>query len=357
MPLVGMVENEPEVKDTTAQFRIGRILIIAPKYPEYKYGDILEVSGKLEKYPYKGDILYSIYKPEIKIIERGKGSFFYSKILNFKTKLRERVNLLMPSPESAIMGASIIGGEFGISKNLQAKLNIAGVRHIIAVSGMNLVIVSNILMFVFLKFKMRKKWAIILSLAFIFLFLALCAFTASAVRAGIMTSLFLIAPIFGRKSCGIRTIVVSALAMLLFDPFLIWNVGFQLSFLATLGMIYFSNILPTTLAAYVFTLPILIYSFGQISLFGILTNLFILPVVAPIMVIGMISIFLGPLAAIIPYFLIKYLLFIVDLFSKPWMAITFQKMHIFWLIVYYVIVFSLANYIYRRSHSLPYFLR
>ncbi len=394
VPFVGIVDKEPDVKDTTTQLKVGQVLVTVPRYPEYRYGDVLEITGKIEKPPVldgfdyasylktKG-IYFTVYNPKIRMIERGKGSFFYSQILKIKEKLRESVNLAMPSPESAIMGATILGGEVGISKDLQNKLNIAGVRHVIAVSGMNIVIISNVLMFLFLGLRVGKKWAIILSLIFIFLFITLCAYETSAVRAGIMGSLFLIAPLFGRRSCGARTIIIAALIMLAINPYLLfYDAGFQLSFLATLGMIYLSTsfirwlkfipngilglreILSSTFSAYIFTLPILIYSFGQISLFGVLANILILPVVSIIMIIGLVSaiigIFIPPLGwllSFVPYFLLHYMLWIVNLLSKPWMVLAFNKFHIFWFIAYYIIALILASYVYKKERSVPYFLK
>jgi competence protein ComEC len=394
VPFVGMVDKEPDIKDTTTQLKIGKILVTVPKYPEYRYGDILEIDGKIEKpavlegfdyanYLKTKGIYFTVYNPKIKIIDRGKGNLFYSQILVLKEKLRKSVNLSMPSPESAIMGATILGGEVGISKDLQGKLNVAGVRHVIAVSGMNIVIISNVLMFLFLGLRVGKKWAIILSLISIFLFITLCAYETSAVRAGIMGSLFLIAPLFGRRSCGARTIIIAALIMLAINPYLLfYDVGFQLSFLATLGMIYLSTsfmrwlkfipngilglqeILSSTFSAYIFTFPILIYSFGQVSLFGILANVLILPIVSLIMILGLVSALAGiftPLIgwflAIAPYFLLHYMLWIVNLLSKPWMTLAFNKFHIFWFIAYYIIFFILANYLYKKERSVPYFLK
>jgi len=380
-----MVRAEPEIKESVIQLKIGPVLAAVPKYPEYKYGDVLKVKGNIEyppelegfsyaNYLKTQGIYFVVYNPEIELKTRDPGPGFYSRVLDFKEKVRGTIDSAMPSPESAIMAASLMGGERGISKNLQSKLNTAGVRHIIAVSGMNIVIISNLLMLAFLKLGIKKKWSICLSLFFIFLFLALCAFQISAVRAGIMGSLALAGPLLGRRSNGARAIVIAGLAMLAVNPYLLlYDAGFQLSFLASFGMIYLSQpikrilkseIISTTLSAYIFTFPILIYSFGQISIFGIAANAFILPVVPAIMVLGLIATiigiilpFLSWLLFLIPYFLIRYLLYIVDIFSKPWMAFIFQEMHIFWFIAYYILLGIFANYIYKKERSLPFFLR
>ncbi|MDP2909606.1 MAG: ComEC/Rec2 family competence protein [bacterium] len=389
------VDFEPDARDKTTRLRLGRVLITVPRYPEIKYGDVLEVTGTIENPPMldgfnypnylKGKgIYFTEYNPEIKIIEREKGFFFYAKILELKDAFRRSVDSAIHAPESAIVSAMILGSERGISKDLQEKLNTAGVRHIIAVSGSNIVILSNILMFLFMGLRWGKRTAICLSLTSIFLFVVLCSFEVSAVRAAIMGSLFLAAPLFGRKSCGARAIILAGLLMLFFNPYLlIHDIGFQLSFLASLGMIYLSpsfsrwlvfvpndnffklrEILATTFSAYIFTLPILIYNFGQVSLFGILANIFILPIVPLVMisgfiggVVGILIPFFGRILLFAPYLLSHYILFVVELFSKPWMSPILPNTHWFWPFAFYVVLIIAAKYIYNRERSWPYFLR
>lgn len=398
----GKIIKEPEIGEKTTQLTLlnprgYKVLATVPRYPEYDYGDTLRLAGKLEKpavfgnFNYPGylkskGITFVSYYPETELVSHKTSSYweyFYSKILQAKRVFRKSLGVV-PSPESEIIGAMILGGERGISKNLQEKLNISGVRHVIAVSGSNIVIISNILMLLFLGLKAGRKKAIYLSLLSIFLFISLCAFEISAVRAGIMGSLFLVAPLFGRRSSGARTIIIAALAMLAFNPYLLFHsLGFQLSFLASLGMIYLTpsfnrwlrfipdfkflglkEILSTTFSAYIFTLPVLIYNLGQISPVGILSNILILPVVSWIMITGLIGGLAGlavPLAGwillIIPCYLTRYLLFMVDIFSKPWMAVVLPKIHWFWPLAYYIILILAARHVYRWEKSLPYFLR
>ena len=368
--LIGRIIKEPDVRETntkltieliearplvasSSEFSRGRastkLLITVSRYPEYKYGDELEITGKLEtpaifdgfnyKNYLKKDRIYSvIYYPKVEI-RRGRTSTVFGEILEVKERLRQGIYKAISPPQSEILGAMILGDKNRMSYDLKEKLNIAGVRHITAVSGMHIVILSNILLFLFLSLGFWKKQAVFLSLGFIFFFIALTGFQVSSIRAGIMGSLFLTAPLFGRKSKNIRALIIAGLIMLVFNPLLLfYDVGFQLSFLAVLGIISLSpflkpllkwNVLTMTVSAYIFTLPILIYNFGRISLVALLTNVLIVPIVYPIMILGfvfgLIGLFSSSLAWILSipvWFLLTCIVKIVDFFSQSWAAKT-----------------------------------
>ena len=187
---------------------------------------------------------------------------------------------------------------------------------------------------------------------------------ASAIRAGIMAILFLTAQHFGRLSSASRAIVFAATLMLWQNPLILrWDIGFQLSFLATMGIINLQEILSeklkkipdflqlrsnlsATLAAQIFVFPILIYNFGQISIISPLTNIFILPLIPVITILGFIFSFIGifwqGLAQILSWLTwlgITYILKIVDLSSKiSWASLTFQNVPWIFLIISYLIL-------------------
>jgi len=308
----GVISRETDIRGNNIKVKIGSTLITLPRYPEYKYGDRLRVSGKIQKPEYFDDFNYPgylkakgidsvMYYPKTDLLESGQGSFFYSKMLDFKKALKIIISSSMKLPESSLLSAMILGDKTSVPESFNEKLNKAGVRHVTAISGMHVVIISSVLMS--LLSWLGKKRSAVLSIIFIFLFVMLSGFSASAVRACIMGSLFLIAPLFGRQSSGTRSIVLAVLIMLLINPFLVYDAGFQLSFSAALGIIYLSapllrilkfipdrfsvrKILSSTFSAYIFTFPILVYNFGQISLSGPLANIFLLPIVPFIMISG-----------------------------------------------------------------------
>ena len=186
----------------------------------------------------------------------------------------------------------------------------------------------------------------------------------SAVRAGIMGGLFLLAQHLGRINASSRAVVFAAAVMLFLNPFLLrLDAGFQLSFAAMMGIIYLSpifanwlrslpetaglkGVLAMTLSAYSFTAPILIYNFGQISLVGILANLLIVPLLFVVMaggflfaLAGMISQPLGWIFSWPVWLLLTYITKIVEWFSSaPFAALTLQNAHWIWLFIAYVVL-------------------
>jgi competence protein ComEC len=374
--LEGKVASEPDPRDTNTKLTIETrslarerdfILVTVNKYPEHRKGDELEIKGVLQEpavfddFDYKDylrnkEILAVMYYPQTEIKNRGSASALFS----VKEKLRENIHSSMPYLEASIMGALILGDKNRISDDFKQKLNTAGIRHLTAVSGMHIVIVSSIIMSLFLFLGFWKRQAIYLSLLSIFSFIALTGFQASSIRAGVMGSLFLMGPLFGRKSDSIRALVLAGLVMMAFNPFLIHDAGFQLSFAAALGIVFLSStfksylksdILASTFSAYIFTLPILIYSFGRLSLVGPITNLLVLPVMQVLMVLGFIA-SLFKFLAFLPFIFLNYITRITEIFSKPWMAQNFASIHWLWLLAIYAALIPAAHYFKKREFGL-----
>ncbi|MFH1575393.1 MAG: ComEC/Rec2 family competence protein [Candidatus Nealsonbacteria bacterium] len=339
----GIIVAEPDVRETNAKLTVKWVenrsrpivLVTTSRYPEYKYGDKLKITGKLQAPPVfddfnygdylKKDGIYSVlYYPKIELMEEGQGNFIYAKVLQFKNKLRESIYRNLSPPQSSILGAMILGDKSRISDDLKEDLNMAGVRHITAISGMHIMILAGILM--------SLSHSFYFSLTLLFLFILMIGFPASAVRAGIMGGLFLFSKKLGRQSSAFRLIIFAATFMLCLNPLLLKSdIGFQLSFLAVLGMIYLTphfqrwlkfRILSMTLSAQVFTLPVLIYNFGCISYAAPLTNILIVPLLPFLMGLGLVFALAGlvfqPLAWIISWpvwLFLTYIIKIVEFFS------------------------------------------
>lgn len=369
----------------------GRILLISSRYPEYSYGDILEVRGiiyepqELEEFNYKDyllkDRVYGLASfSEIRVLGNKADNSFNFKILkgilSFKEKLSESVYRNLSPPYSSILGAMILGDKSRLSKELKDKLNASGLRHITAISGMHVVILTGILMSLFLGLGFWRHQAFYLSIFFIFIFVLMTGVQVSAIRAGIMGSLFLLAQKFGRKSTSFITVVFVGSLMLFLNPLLLrYDVGFQLSFLAVLGIILFGDVLEKrlrfiplqkvinlrsnlsiTFSAQVFTLPILIYNFGTISLVSLISNILILPILYWIMIFGFISGFLGIIwgflgwiSSFFSWFFLGYMVLVIDFFSKSWFQINIGYVSWVWLFVFYLILGFIVWLIKRRE--------
>jgi len=382
---IGKVIKDPDIKSDNVKLTVQtdkyKILVTVPNYPEYFYGDVLKINGKIQfpqefdtfnykNYLAKDKIYYVSYYPKTEILDRNQGNKIFSAILNFKNKLTQKVETLMPFPEVSILEGIILGNKQIFSEEIKNNLSITGTSHITAISGMNIVIISEILMVVLIALGLWRKQAFYFVLILIFLFIIMVGAPASAVRAGIMGAILLYAQKIGRLSNATRIMVFAGAIMLIFNPFLLrYDVGFQLSFIAVIGLVYIKpifdtwwgkllkkeyigsvlEIIDTTIAAQISVLGILVYNFGRISFISPITNILIVPFITLLTIIGivfvggvMMSMFLGKILIWPAYLGSAYVLRIIDWFSKiPWAAKEVSGVHWFWLAGYYIVLIGL----------------
>ncbi len=407
--LIGVISAEPDLREKSQKLKIkvdnSTILVTANRYPEYKYLDRVKLTGKLETpsetedFSYKNylmkDKIYSVMNfPKLEKTGRIYCSFYrcptpiiYSGILWFKQKLRESIKSNFSPPQSSILEGTILGDNGAMSNDLKNKLNITGLRHIIAVSGTHVVILSSIIISLLIFLGFWRGRAFYLAIVFISLYILLTGLPASGIRAGIMGGLYLLAQKLGRQSMGSRVIAIACAVMLFINPLLLfYDVGFQLSFLAVLGLIYLEPIIrgffkfiakkifkkdikekpesllsmaSATFAAQIFTLPIMVFNFGNISYVSPITNILILPIVQLLMIFGFLSSFagvfsniLGQILSIPCYLLLSYFVWVIDFFSKPWAMAVVQNVSWIWLAVSYFIIGFLTRFLhikYRKT--------
>ena len=381
--LIGVVSNEPDIREKAQRLTIktdgkDKVLVTTWRYPEYQYGDKLKITGKSELPPIFEDFNYRDYLrkdgiltqmswPErIEVIGSGNGNLIYKNLFSFKNKFKATARSFISPPQEGILEALVFGDEENISKEWKDKFNFTGTRHITAVSGMNITIIASLLLSFALALGLWRQQAFYLSIFLLILYILMIGAPASAVRAGIMGGLLLLAQYFGRMSRILRAVVFAAAFMLFLNPLLLkLDIGFQLSFLAVLGIIYlqpslsdwFKKIpnhkffplrttLSTTLSAQVFTLPVLIYNFGYIPLVSPVTNILIVPILAPLTILififgltAMIFLPLGYIFAFPAWLCLTYIIKIVDFFSQvPWTSLTLENVHWLWLPTSYLIL-------------------
>ena len=384
--LTGIVSAEPDLRDTIQRIKVkvneSEILVTTKRYPEYQYLDKIKLTGKLEvptntdTFNYQNylmkDGIYSVMAfPRVEIVsqkhEYNIFSYLYEKILFFKQKLRESIVRNFSPPQSLIMEGTILGDNGAMTPDLKSKLNITGLRHVIAVSGTHVVILSEIIMTLLVGIGLWRGQAFYVAVFFICAYVILTGLPPSGVRAGIMGIIFLLSQHLGRQVMSSRLLTLACAIMIFINPLLLlFDVGFQLSFLAVLGLVYlepiikrffkflikisdnnkannFIGIVSTTLAAQIFTLPIMIYNFGNVSFVSPITNMLILPIVYWLMVFGFVasvtgvfSGLLGFVVAIPCWVLLSYFVKVIDLFSQPWMAKSITNVPIIWLVVLYI---------------------
>jgi competence protein ComEC len=363
----------------------GKILITTDRYPEYSYGDKLKVSGEIKladdnidgfnyrKYLEKDGIFGVMEWPKIEVVGQDFGSSVFEILFSIKDKFNSSLNKIMSPPESGIMSALFFGDEDDVSKEWKDKFNITGTRHISAVSGMNITIIVSILMSFLLWCGFWRNQVSILTVAVLFFYILMIGAPASAIRAGIMGGLLVVSQMLGRYSLAWRAIIFSAAVMLFLNPFLLrFDVGFQLSFFAMLGMIFvgpyffkklsavpqFFGIrlaLSSTISAQIFTFPILIYNFGRISLISIFANILIVPFLPLVTILGFISILvavfwtgLGQIFSWPAWFFLSYFVKVIDFFSKIPVSLSIGKVSWIFIPLFY---FFLFIFIYKSNRK------
>lgn len=289
------------------KFVQGKLLIQTDRYPEFKYGEELKLTCELQKPERLDDFAYDRYLAKSEIyslcyypsnIERRefKGNYFYNILLKIKSSFQDKINQGSREPYSSLITALVLGNKDGIPLELQTLFSRVGVSHMIAISGMHIGILVMILMWSLIYLGLNRKQAFYLIIIFLFVYLAVIGFPASAVRASLMGFLILWAMYLGRLNRILNSLTLVASIILLFNPKLLRNdIGFQLSFLAVLGIVilysrlqnYFvrkkildfwhlNDLLAISLSAQIFTLPIVAYNFSQISLIAPITNLLVI---------------------------------------------------------------------------------
>ncbi len=328
----------------------GRALLVAEKYPAYQYGDKLEIFGKLKtpnsdedfdyaKYLAKDEIYSIVYYPEVKFLQSGQDSWLKASPFDWlrarlfwvKNKFENSINQILAEPQASLLAGLLLGEKRGFSPGLIDDFSRTGTTHIIALSGYNITIIAVALIALFNLFMVRRQISFWLAAAVIILFVIMTGGSASAVRAAVMGILVLIAQQAGRLYSIRNALVFAGAVMIYFNPkVLTFDLGFQLSFAATLGLVYLSpilqrwltpkaepavlsgfaqsnrkNILPkvllplkevliATLSAQIAVLPLLVINFGRLSLIAPLANLLILLFIPATMFLG----FLAGLAGI-----------------------------------------------------------
>ena len=356
----------------------GRVLIFDSNNSDIDYGDKILIKG-VAKIPeayngfdYRGylakdkiSILFNF--PEIEIIEKGKVPFIFS----LKDKAREEIKNDMAFKEGVVIEAMILGDDSRMSKDFKQDLNASGLSHAIAISGSHMVLFSAMLFELLMFLGFWRKQAQISVIVFTFLYIILVGAPASAVRSGIMIGLLLLSQILGRQSSGWRSIVIAGFLIVLENPLVLkFDLGFQLSFLAVMGMMfvgpsinyylnlffkdrlpYLREIITMTISAQFFVIPILINSFNSISLISIISNIVIAPFLPLIMGLGILFPFIGIIIHPLGWFIsllcsvfVSLLIFVVNISSSvPFALLKANIPFLFFIIIYIPLCYLIYN--------------
>ena len=237
----GEIIDEPNIKENNQQLNIEikagkaktEILLSSSLNEDYKYGDQINFQGILKKpenfitdqgkefdyvnYLRKDGIFYVMSYPKIEIVSHDSGNFIKSILFSIKNKFLNEMQLAIPEPESLLMGGLILGERSSFSKDLRQKFVDTGTIHIVALSGYNVTIVAEWIMkaFSFLPRNLGFSFGIL----GILLFVIMAGGSSTALRAGIMASLALVARMTARTYDVGRALLLAGVVMILFNPF------------------------------------------------------------------------------------------------------------------------------------------
>ena len=326
--ITATLTEEPKIVGQTQRFSLMGINIRTWRYPQFHYGQRLEVVGTIKK----GNTIEVV--EEIKILSETND--VRGEILALRRKVEGVYRRVLPEPQSSLLAGIVLGSKSGLPNDVYQNLQKTGTLHMVVASGMNVTIVGSTLLSFFLLFTSRHL-ALIFAFLGIWFYVLLAGAEIPVIRAGMMGTLAFLAAGLGREADGWRGLGLAAAVLLLIDPLSLFDLGFQLSFTATAGILFFgrkiSNLLiwvprqlrpdlAQTLGAQIATLPLILINFGQYSLFSLPANLLVVTSLSLIMKLGAIVAILGltlaPLSQVVAWFLwplLTYCVKVVELFG------------------------------------------
>lgn len=372
-----------EVKEVNFKVVTGRVLVRTQLYPEYQYGDLLQISCELQtpepiedfsydKYLARYNIYSLCYRPGIELVDSNEGNPVMNVIFNIKKHFTERINRVVPEPEASFLNGLILGAKHAIPDWLIESFHRTGTTHLIALSGYNITIIAVFIQNFCKALWIPRKKAFWVSLGAITFFILMTGAQASIVRAGIMGGLVLLARKLGRMSRITNALAFAAFIMLLANPkVLAFDAGFQLSFAATIGLVYLSphlekvfkrlpnvfeirSSLVATLSAIILTTPLILMTFGRFSLIAPIVNVVILPLIPFAMALGfltgilsIISLPIGMISAWFAWGLLRFILLIIESSATlPHVSLVIPAVHWMWGVALYS---ALGFFLFRKK--------
>jgi competence protein ComEC len=388
----GIVNDDPDIRLKNQHLNIKikdkdiNILVITNRNKEILYGDILKVSGVLEepenfttnsgkefnykRYLANQDIYFIIKNGDVEIISNGNGNKIKSILYKIRNSFIKNINKVIGSPASDLANGLILGVRGGFDEETKEEFINTGTIHIIALSGYNVSIVAEGVMKVF-GLIFSQTISIIFGIVIILLFIIMTGASSTAIRAGIMGTIMLFGRMTGRNYMAGRALLIAGLLMIAYDPRVISDMSFQLSFIATGGVLFltpkiikyfrflplrfgFREMVASTVSATISVLPILLYLTGILSLVSLPANILILLFIPIVMlfifttgIFGFISLSLSIPFGYISHLILSYILYIIHLLgSLSFASIYIQSFPLFLTIIIYVF---LIWFVFKRS--------
>lgn len=400
--LRGVVSAEPDVRDASTRLTVdvaafasstqsinAKVLVVVAAHTKVDYGDEIIVSGVLTvpesfdtgngrffaypEYLASSGIGYEVSPAEIHLTGHFGGNTILRSILSIKQTFLAGLQSVLPEPEAGLAAGITVGDKRSIGPQLSHEFQVVSLIHMVVLSGYNITIVINAVAY----FLGHVSWLLqgfgsVLVVAF---FVGVSGGSASAVRAGVMALLVVYARGTHRTFDALRAIAFTAVVMVLWNPFeLAFDPSFQLSVLATVGMVTCTPILTarlqwltarwgvreivsSTLGTQIVVLPFLLYQSGNISLYALPANvLALIPVPLSMLascvasVAGLLLGHAGVAIAFVAYALLSYIIGVAHVFSHfPYAMLSVPVFPLWVLGISYVALFALVYKYYPRS--------
>ena len=392
--ITGRIISEPETKNELCSFFLETNAIEGKKISEkvlvrcysavagLSVGDILAVSGNIGPIPSArnpGAFDYAVFLNRQNIYALIRSSKLTvtshvepNPVYRFTKYLRNDIirtfQSCIPPEEAALLIPRVIGDKTFMTKDAKEEFTNAGVMHILVVSGINVAYVTALFLGLFRLLGLGKRKAALLAIPFIILYAILTGANPPVVRATIMAIFVIFSLSLEREPLIYQSLALSALIILIFEPQALFTASFQFSFAATIGIVYlyryfmvpfaglpfwlrqsFGMVCAVSLAAQVAIMPLFAYYFNKISIVGLITNVFVVPIGGIVTASGILlylvhftGSFLTSIAAAFNYFCVHLIIMIVSYSSKIAYAIVHvPSPSIIFIASYYVLLLTI----------------
>ena len=362
--IIGRVSSPPLISGSTQLVKIGPARLILNRFHKIYYGDMLEAVGIFNKrvinqYYYN---YYSYYPSILKINKYDNRSpiFFSLKAFLGRANLffMDTINQTLPEPQSSLMGGVLLGAKSNFSHYLQNIMRETGTIHVAVASGQNVIFVTSFI-WASLSYLIRRKYALFLAAIGTVLYVLAVGADPPVVRAGLMALILFLSQWLGREYLLSYSLLITIILMLLISPLILFDLSFQLSVAATLGIYWFYPLLKkikvfqinnfivealvTTISAQVLVWPIVAYHFGTLNLISPIVNALVLwtvPIVMilglPLVILGLASVGLAQVFAWLAWPFLTIFILVVEYFSQySWLSLKIDFLSNGLLLVYY----------------------
>lgn len=374
------VDSDPKFAAGKQSFRIKDeylkfITINTSTSPRYNFGDRVFIDGLFTIKQFNGREYYYINFPNIQTVDYEKNILSESSAW-VRKKAKTLYETHLPPVSSSLLLGIIFGGKHGMPESFEERLQVTGAMHVIAASGMNVTFVAGFLISGFSGF-LNRRYAVILASLGVVYYMFLAGLEPSIVRAGTMALLAFGAALLGRQYYGLFALFLTLIILLMFNPALLTDVGFRLSFLSTLGIILFKpgffsleqltgrgrtilkslmDDVGTTIAAQIGALPVMLSVFGSVGILSVLVNAIVLWTIPIIMTFGVVALVAGlliePIGVIFLYMCLPFLLIfenVIVFFGN--FGLIYEVSNFPWQSVagYYLLMSALAIHLHKKS--------